>query len=151
MIFRLAHAPIHTKKNGLQPQNPNQVLRDHVSLIKEYWANSGREVNFKGETIQIEGEGLGFRLMGQVPISIAAQGKKALKMAGEIGDGVLLDSNASPDYVRNAVNIVKEGAENAGRDSRQIEVAGIIVSAVSNDEAEAIDAVRWRWLGSSLQ
>jgi 5,10-methylenetetrahydromethanopterin reductase len=133
----------HINKNGLEPQNPAQSLREHTSLIREYWANAPNDITFNGETIRVKGGGLSFKLRRQrIPIWIAATSSTGLKIAGEIGDGVLINSNASPDYVRNALEIVRKSAENFGRDPKQIETAGIIVSAVSDDGTGALDAVR---------
>jgi len=133
----------HARKHGLHPQNPAQVLREHTAVIRQYWKNAMGSVNFEGETIRVEGEGLGFGTMRQIPIWIAATSNTGLKIAGEIGDGVLLNATTSPEYVRNAVRIVQKAAKDAGRDCEKIEIAGIIVSAVSDNESEAVKSVRW--------
>jgi 5,10-methylenetetrahydromethanopterin reductase len=133
----------HINKNGLEPQNPAKSLREHTSLIRNYWANAPNDVNFTGETIRVTGGGLSFKLLRQrIPIWIAATSRTGLKIAGEIGDGVLINSNCSPDYVRNALEIVRESAEKFERDPKRIETAGIIVSAVSDKGTDVLDAVK---------
>jgi alkanesulfonate monooxygenase SsuD/methylene tetrahydromethanopterin reductase-like flavin-dependent oxidoreductase (luciferase family) len=131
----------HARKNGLPPQNPAQTLREHTRLIRQYWTNAGGDVNFSGDTIQVSGEGLSIRpRRPKIPIWIAATSKTGLQIAGELGDGVLLNATTSPEYTRNAVEIVRKAATKAGRDPDELQVAGIIVAAVS--DGKSYDDVR---------
>ena len=67
----------------------------------------------------------GFRLTRvpspPVPIYIAALRPGMLKVAGEVGDGLILNWN-SPEDVPKSVAIVREAARKAGRDPDAIEV-----------------------------
>jgi alkanesulfonate monooxygenase SsuD/methylene tetrahydromethanopterin reductase-like flavin-dependent oxidoreductase (luciferase family) len=64
-------------------------------------------------------------------------------VAGEIGDGVILNAICSPEYTRNALKIIKESAEAAGRDFSNFEVAQIINCSIEDDHQTALDAIRW--------
>jgi 5,10-methylenetetrahydromethanopterin reductase len=50
---------------------------------------------------------------------IGATGPKMLEMAGEICDGVVLNYVVSVEYIRNAVELVRKGAEKAGKTPRR--------------------------------
>src|SRR5438034_675552 len=82
------------------------------------------------------------RLRGPVVMaqSLATVG---LRLAGEIGDGVVLNAVCSPEYTVNALKIIKESAEKAGRDFSKLEVAQIINCSVEDDHTKALDTVRW--------
>lgn len=133
----------HQKKNGLPLQNPAQSLRDHTKLIRHYWANPDKKIEYNGETIQVTGGGLAFKpLREKIPIWTAATSATGLKIAGELGDGILINATVSPEYAKNAIAIVRKSAEKAGRNSSTIEVPGLIVSAVTDNKKDAMNAVR---------
>ena len=92
----------------------------------------------------MEGAALGFAPRRRaVPIWIAANTPRGLANAARIGDGVLLDAGASPEYAANAVAIVRSAAAAAGRDAAQIEIAQLINTSIDDDPRRALDAVRW--------
>ena len=64
-----------------------------------------------------------------------------LRLAGERAAGVFFP-HSSPEFVRYAVKAVAEGAEEAGRDPSDIDVASGLVLAVAEDKATAEKIVR---------
>jgi 5,10-methylenetetrahydromethanopterin reductase len=56
------------------------------------------------------------RAQPRVPVEIAATGPKALEMAGRVGDRVALMVGADPERVAWAIQTVRAGARDAGRD-----------------------------------
>jgi alkanesulfonate monooxygenase SsuD/methylene tetrahydromethanopterin reductase-like flavin-dependent oxidoreductase (luciferase family) len=64
-------------------------------------------------------------------------------LAGQIGDGVVLNAVCSPEYTVNALKIIREEVEKTGRDFSKFEVAQIINCSVEDDHKRAIDAIRW--------
>ena len=60
-----------------------------------------------------------------------------------MGDGVVLNAVCSPEYTVNALKIIRESAEQAGRDFSKFEVAQIINCSIEDDHKKALDAVRW--------
>jgi probable F420-dependent oxidoreductase len=79
---------------------------------------------------------------GVPPVWVAGYGPKALRCAGKIGDGVILQF-ADPHLIKWCLNFVREGAEEAGRDFSQIKVMSAAPVWVSDDLAVARDRVRW--------
>jgi len=134
----------HQKKHGLPLQNPALTLKEHTMLIREYWASAGGgKVDFNGQTIQVSGDGLMIKpLRSRIPIWMAATSSTGLKIAGELGDAILINATVSTEYTKNAIAIVKKAAEKAGRDASKIEVPGLIVAAVADSKKEAMNAVR---------
>jgi alkanesulfonate monooxygenase SsuD/methylene tetrahydromethanopterin reductase-like flavin-dependent oxidoreductase (luciferase family) len=55
----------------------------------------------------------------------------------------LLNAVSSPEYCANAIKIVREAVEAAGRDWSRFEVAGLINTSIEDDPDVALDAVRW--------
>src|SRR5262249_61067555 len=79
----------------------------------------------------------------RIPFWFAAMSRTGLRLAGQLADGVLLDAHASPEYVADAVAVVKDAAREAGRDWAGFEVAQIIPCSVEDAHDEAVEAVRW--------
>jgi probable F420-dependent oxidoreductase len=79
---------------------------------------------------------------GAPPVWVAGYGPKALRTAGRIGDGVILQF-ADPDLIEWSLGFVREGAREAGRDFSKIEVMAAAPVWASNDLKVARDRVRW--------
>ena len=93
----------------------------------------------------VEGErgpqGLSLAPGPPVPIWVSALGPKAMRLAGEIADGVILNW-CPPERVAFARARIEEGAEVSGRDPAGIAVAVYVRAWVGEDEAEAISAMK---------
>ena len=77
-----------------------------------------------GESIEVDGVSTRFPWAnsGAPPVWVAGYGPKALRTAGRIGDGVILQF-ADPDLIEWCVGFVREGAKEAGRDFSTIEIS----------------------------
>jgi alkanesulfonate monooxygenase SsuD/methylene tetrahydromethanopterin reductase-like flavin-dependent oxidoreductase (luciferase family) len=132
----------HAERHGLEPVDPPRALREWVETIRLLL--SGEPVSYTGTVVKLDRVGLGWTPpRARVPLWIAATSATGLAMAGTIGDGVLLNTVASPEYSANAVKIVRRAAEAAGRDWSSFEVAQLINTSVEDDHDRAVDAVRW--------
>ena len=79
---------------------------------------------------------------GVPPVWVAGYGPKALRTAGRIGDGVILQF-ADPDLIEWSLGFVREGAKEAGRDPAKIEVMAAAPVWASSDLKVARERVRW--------
>ncbi len=79
---------------------------------------------------------------GRLPIFVAAYGPKVLRLAGRIGDGVILQF-ADPHLIKWCLSFVREGCEEAGHDWSQFHVMCATASYVSDDLNHACSQVRW--------
>ena len=111
-------------------------LEEACRLIRDLAA--GREVDYEGTKTQLKwakGE-------RELPIWIAAYGPKALRLAGRIGDGVILQL-ADPYLIEWFLTYVKEGAKEAGRSFEEVKVMAAAPAYVTEDLSHARDQVRW--------
>lgn len=72
-----------------------------------------------------------------VPVYVAATGPKALALAGEIADGVIVISGVALEQVERALTHVRAGAQRAGRRLDDLDVWVGAHMAVTADELEA--------------
>lgn len=79
----------------------------------------------------------------RVPIAVAATGPRNLRLAGALADIAMLQVGANTAAVRWAVEQVRRGAEEAGRDPEEVEIAIFCGMWVSDDLDEAREETRW--------
>jgi probable F420-dependent oxidoreductase len=97
----------------------------------------GRPVDFDGTEVQLKwSEGR------RLPVWVAAYGPLALRCAGRVADGVILQL-ADPFIIEWALRYLREGAEQAGRNPADIKVMAAAPAYLSDDLAHARDQVRW--------
>ena len=78
---------------------------------------------------------------GKVPIYLAASGPRMLHLAGEIGDGVIINTGLAPDIVRDSIAQIRAGAESAGRTLDDVDLWWLPVANVRDDRNAAIDEI----------
>src|SRR5919106_119753 len=116
-----------------------------VELVREY-VRQVRAV-LRGETVTsrapfpVEGFRLGMEPpRDPVPVWLAALGPRMVELAGEVGDGVLLNW-CTPERVAKAREEAARGAERAGRDLADLTVAVYIRACLGPEEAHALEAL----------
>jgi 5,10-methylenetetrahydromethanopterin reductase len=114
-----------------------------------------------GQTVDFHGTPgrLGYASGRRIPVLMAASGPKAIELAGEIADGVLLLVGFNRGIIQRALEHVERGARRAGRrvDDLEIVWASRIGTAATTAEARRLarpTAVHWgvlRWGGYWLE
>ncbi len=110
-------------------------LEQTVHVIREL--NAGRRITYEGHPIQMT-----WATAGVPPVWVAGYGPKALRCAGRIGDGVILQFS-DPHLIKWCLGFVREGAQEAGRDFSKIRVMSATAVWVSDDLSVARERVRW--------
>ena len=121
---------------GIRYGEPLSAMGEAVTVIRQLL--SGERVTSSGGRFSLEGVGLAIRPVQKgLPIYLAAIGPKALRLAGAIADGVLLNAYSPTPYVRYAVEEVRQAAQEAGRDPDSIDIACMLAVRPTEDR-EAI-------------
>lgn len=111
------------------------TVRDCVHVIREL-AN-GRAVDYKGSNIRFP-----WGTDSRLEVWVAAYGPKALALAGQIGDGFILQL-ADPDIVAWSIDAVRRAATAAGRDADALRYCVAAPAYVGDDMAHLRDQCRW--------
>jgi len=122
-IMAISHAPA------------TQVeIRDYLQSIQQL---------FKGNTAVYEGRPVSaLRHARRVPIYYSAFGPKALQLAGEMADGVILFTNQNLEELDRKLDIVRTAARNAGRNPKDVDVWVTAYTAVRPTRAEALNDLK---------
>jgi probable F420-dependent oxidoreductase len=112
-----------------------ETLEEFVKAFREL--NAGRAIDHEGASARFP-----WANSGVPPVWVAGYGPKALRTAGRIADGVILQF-ADPDLIAWCLGFLREGAREAGRDPSKIEVMAAAPVWASDDLKVARDRVRW--------
>lgn len=124
---------------GMPYERPLRTLDETVARLRQLLA--GERVTGGG----LEGVRLAVEpAQPRLPIYLAAIGPRALRLAGAVADGVLLNAYVPVDYVRYAVREVAAAAREAGRDPAAIDVACMLVVRLTDDPPRMMPALRER-------
>jgi probable F420-dependent oxidoreductase len=110
-------------------------LRESIHVIREL-ANS-RSVEQNGATIQFP-----WSQGSRLDVWVAAYGPLALKVAGEVGDGFILQL-ADVDIAEWMIKTVRDAAANVGRDPMSVKFCVAAPAYVSDDWQRMRDQCRW--------
>ncbi|KRE23172.1 TIGR03842 family LLM class F420-dependent oxidoreductase [Agromyces sp. Soil535] len=110
-------------------------LRESVHVIREL-ANS-RPVEYHGSTIQFP-----WSRGSELEVWVAAYGPMALKLAGEVGDGFILQL-ADLDIAAWMIKHVRDAAEAAGRDPMSVKFCVAAPFYIGDDWEHMRDQCRW--------
>ena len=108
-------------------------LRNHVEVVRELV--QGRMVDYReGEVeraIRFFHQDMGFmNTQDAVPIYVAANGPKAMALAGEIGDGFMTSRTNTAEGWKDAWQYVCTGAERVGKDPSSLYTAMITTTCL---------------------
>jgi 5,10-methylenetetrahydromethanopterin reductase len=131
---------------GIEPDRPVQRLRDATLAIRAL---------LRGESVAFGGEGqsaVSLDIPGSidVPIYYGTRRPGMLRLAGEVGDGVLAESlfgGSGPEYV---TSHVQEGATRSGRSPDAIDVVAWQVVVVTDDPVRTVGEHR-AWAARTIQ
>lgn len=110
-------------------------LRESIHVIREL-ANS-RAVEFNGATLRFP-----WSVGSRLDVWVAAYGPMALKLAGEVGDGFILQL-ADLDIAAWMIRTVRNAAEAAGRDPDEIAFCVAAPMYIGDDREHMREQCRW--------
>jgi probable F420-dependent oxidoreductase len=131
--------PIVETWNGGRFERPATRVREMAQILRR--ALAGERVVFRGETLAVDGFRLTRPPAEPVPIHIAALRPGMLRVAGEVGDGAIINWLAADDVPR-SVQVVREAAQKAGRDPDSVEITARLLINVDPPSPASDLAVR---------
>jgi len=131
-------------KVGIHRTKPLQCMRETVEATRRLLAME--RVTYHGEFVHFDDVEIdivhGDRSPKNVPIYIGATAMKMMELAGEIGDGVLLNYLVGPAYNREAMEHLAVGAARAGRTVEDLDRPQLVVCSLDPDRSVALDRAR---------
>jgi alkanesulfonate monooxygenase SsuD/methylene tetrahydromethanopterin reductase-like flavin-dependent oxidoreductase (luciferase family) len=95
------------RQAGAAVASPLTLMREYVAALSDLLA--GRSVTVDGRYVRLDNVRLDWPPQQPVPVLIGGTGPKTLALAGEVADGVILDSQYTPATLRDALGHVAAG------------------------------------------
>ncbi|MGI9335632.1 MAG: LLM class flavin-dependent oxidoreductase [Gammaproteobacteria bacterium] len=134
-------SPLVLEPQGYAFDKPVTRLRETIDVIQRL--HRGEQVQFVGKAIEVHGAQLEATPPREhIPLYLGVTGPKALELAGEKANGVMLNAFLPASYVERAIERVAAGARRAGRSPSDVDIAGAVVVSVDEDAAAARDRAR---------
>jgi 5,10-methylenetetrahydromethanopterin reductase len=131
-------------KVGIHRTKMLTAMRETVEAVRRLLAME--RVTFDGEFVHLDDVEIdivhGDRSPKHVPIYIGATAMKMMELAGEIGDGVLLNYLVGPAYNHEAMEHLATGAELAGRTLDDVDRPQLVVCSLDPNRSVALDRAR---------
>jgi 5,10-methylenetetrahydromethanopterin reductase len=121
---------------GLPPVR-TKVLGDAIPVLRDLLGGRSVRLNDTDVHLRWVTEELG------VPIMMSATGPRNLRQSGALADRVMLYVGVTPEAVSWAVEHVRAGASDAGRDPDQVKISLLCAMCVAEDQEAAWEACRW--------
>ncbi len=122
-------------------------LAEAIELMRRLWTEE--RVTFDGDYYRTEKATIYDRPEEPVPIFVAASGPLAAKLAGRVGDGLIVTSGKKRELYEELTAALEEGAHDAGREAGAIARMIEIKVSYDHDPQYAHDACRW-WAALAL-
>jgi probable F420-dependent oxidoreductase len=142
------------KRYGASFDRPIARMREMVGALRAVFATweTGDALDFRGEfwshTLMPPLFNPGPNPHGPPPIALGGLGPQMLRLAAEVGDGVLvMPFNTPRHFAERSVPAIEEGLARAGRDRSSLTVTGQVIICCGRNEEE-LEAARTagRWL-----
>ena len=128
---------------GIDYRQPRAVLAETVGHIRNLLG--GNRVDTTGNQVTLRDTRLAILPVQQpMPIYLAALGPQALRLAGAVADGVILNAYVPTGYVRYAVREIRDAARQAGRDPEAIDITCMLVVRLTPDAGALIPGLKQR-------
>ena len=113
-------------------------LEEYIQAVRGLIATG--EAKFDGRISRVKWTSYAPRQ--QIPIYIIAEGPKMLRLAGRIGDGVILGNGLIPEVVERSLEIIKEGAAESGRSLADIDLWWLALPGLSSTVEQARESMK---------
>ncbi len=133
---------------GLKMANSRFKMKEYTDIIKGLL--SGKKFSYTGKFFDFQDFPELLDKRTDIPLLFGSSGDKMLVLAGQIADGVILNSMANKEYIRHAISIISESAKQMDRHNKSLEVASSVIFSVADKREDAIDASRHDVLFYSL-
>lgn len=112
---------------------PIDEVAEYVTTVRELAA--GRPAIYHGQTMRVQWADR------PVPVFMAAEGPRKLRLAGALADGVVVSNGVTREVVQDTIRLVAEGARSAGRSPDEVEIWWLVNFAFAPDEPSGVESL----------
>jgi 5,10-methylenetetrahydromethanopterin reductase len=124
---------------GLERTRVTKTLRESIDVIHGLFR--GDQVDVKGDAVELHGH-LHVPVRPDLPVVLASRGDRVLALAGEIADGAMIATYATPPGLRHGLAMVNEGKGRSAKPDRPFRTMARVDVAIDEDLEVARSAVK---------
>ncbi|MFG3261106.1 LLM class flavin-dependent oxidoreductase [Streptomyces bobili] len=118
---------------GARPASPLTLLREYTLALRGLL--NGERITTRGRYVTLDDVALDWPPPGGAEVLVGGIGPRTLRLSGEVADGTVLNEAFSPEGVREARKLVREGRAAAGRDTDSHKLVVYLFAATGEDAA----------------
>jgi probable F420-dependent oxidoreductase len=127
--------------HGVDPAGPASRMEELVPLLRRLWRLHEGPVRHDGRFYHLDVTPTAEMtppVRPGIPVYTAGVNTRMVEVAGRVSDGFLGHPLFTPAYYDDVVRpVIAAGAARAGRDESQVQIAGLVICSVADDEAQA--------------
>jgi 5,10-methylenetetrahydromethanopterin reductase len=116
---------------GFDTSGTAKRLKEAVLVLRRLFA--GERVEYASPTLTVRGIQLEFKTRPNIPIFVASRAPLTMAVAGEVADGVFMETLLTPSALAWALDSLRKGAQRAGREPGSIETVCHQMLLVTSD------------------
>lgn len=129
---------------GAKAASPLTLMREYATVLRALLA--GERVTTSGRYVSLDDVALDWPPAEPVRVPVAATGPKSLRLAGEVGDGVVLEGSVGLTGLPATLERIAEGRAAAGRDATDpFTVTQFVYAGTGPGAAERLRAELTAW------
>jgi probable F420-dependent oxidoreductase len=136
MVMGIGRGDSSRRVVGLNPVKVDEFER-RLRMIKDLM--NGRKVEWNGKAIELAWVRKG---LPEIPMYVAGYGPRALGVAGQVGDGIVIQL-ADPQIIEWTMATARKAAAAEGRDANALKCIVCAPSHIAGNIADAREQVRW--------
>jgi 5,10-methylenetetrahydromethanopterin reductase len=125
---------------GLDGAHAGPMSREMVEVVRALLSN--RSVEYQGQHFQVNRVRLDFEARPDLQLYIAGRGPAVLYAAGQAADGVIIGALTTDRGIRFALDHVRRGAAQAGRELSQMHVVSWVTCTLTDDRPAMLRHLR---------
>lgn len=125
---------------GLDGAHAGPMSREMVEVVRALLSN--QVVHYRGRHFQVDGVRLDFEGRPDLPLYIAGRGPAVLSAAGQAADGVIIGALTTDRGITFALEHVRRGAAQAGRDLSQMHIVSWVTCTLTDDRPAMLRHLR---------
>ncbi len=127
--------------HGTAPDAPAVRMEELIPLLRRLWRLHDGPVSHEGRFYRIDLKPtaeVAEAARTDIPVYTAGMNDRMIEVAGRVGDGLFCHPLFSPAYVDEFVRpAVARGAARTGRDVSDVEIVGMVITSVADEEEQA--------------
>jgi 5,10-methylenetetrahydromethanopterin reductase len=125
---------------GIKFEKPAVRSREYIEILRMLMG--GSPGNYSGQFYQLKDYPALTEKPNQIPIYLGVTGPRMRILTGRVANGVILNSLSTPQFVRDSIKLIEQGAQEAGRRIQDVEIGCSIVLSASKNRSEALEAAK---------